>query len=378
MTTLADVLQPLDGTIPSSLVAPASLAAIAATVRDLPSALTHHFGFECALGDAAPTADFALAINPQDGEDGLLGSAPLPAAYRAHPVWDRLRQFSALWVEPASPLHGNLRNLCLEFDLRDAGPSDVPVPSAFFAPWRGITRTDAVDQGLSAAWVLDSALRLLRGTPLPPAVVQAVSGCVRALPADAHIFQIGLMLARPVDAVRLCIRDLELADLPPYLARVGWPGPWNEADAALAPFATLATRTALHLDVGSAVYPRIGLECYVGPPSDGAWPPATTAFLDALVDAGLCVPAKRDGLLAWPGEQRVSAADVPPLPSIADKARLMSRTASTIYGREVNHVKLNFTPGRPLEAKAYVGVLLRWRLGKLGSAEPLTLGQADW
>jgi len=82
MTTLADVLQPLDETIPSSLVSSTSLAAIAATVQDLPSELTHHFGFECALGDDAPTADFALAINSQDGEDALLGSEPLPA--RSH------------------------------------------------------------------------------------------------------------------------------------------------------------------------------------------------------------------------------------------------------------------------------------------------------
>ena len=63
-------------------------------------------------------------------ESAKLGRERLPAAYLAHPVWDRLRQFSALWAEPGSPLHGNVRILCLEFDLRDASPSEVPVPSA--------------------------------------------------------------------------------------------------------------------------------------------------------------------------------------------------------------------------------------------------------
>src|SRR3954452_22533561 len=111
MTTLADILQPLAETIPSSLVSPASLAAIAATVGELPSELTHHFGFECALGDAAPTADFALSMTPQDGEYATLEWEHLPAAYLAHPVWDRLRQFSALWAAPGSPLNGNVRNL---------------------------------------------------------------------------------------------------------------------------------------------------------------------------------------------------------------------------------------------------------------------------
>src|SRR6266849_8033347 len=90
MTVLADVLQPLAGAIPSSLVSPASLAAVGATVHALPSTLTYHFGFECALGDPTPTADFQLAITAFDGGHRMLGMEPLPAAYLAHPVWARL------------------------------------------------------------------------------------------------------------------------------------------------------------------------------------------------------------------------------------------------------------------------------------------------
>jgi hypothetical protein len=377
MTMLADVLQPLAGTIPSSLISPASLAAIAATVRELPGELTQHFGFECALGDATPTADFALAIVPQEGKSAKLDCEHLPAAYLAHPVWDRLRQFSALWAEPGSPLHGNVRILWLEFDLRDTSPSEVPVPSAFFAPCQGITRADVAGDGLSAAWMLDPALRLLRGTPLPPTAARAVTACVAALPAGAHVFQVGLMLARPVDTVRLCVRGLEFSDLSEYLAAVGWPGTWDEARSALAPFAALATRTALHLDVGSAVSPRLGLECYLGAPEGSDWSPTATAFLDALADAGLCVPSKREGLLAWPGAQRVTADSSAPPPHVADRARLLGRAVFMRYRRELNHVKVNFTPGRPLEAKAYLGVVLRWWLGRTGTA-PVTLTPADW
>jgi hypothetical protein len=252
------------------------------------------------------------------------------------------------------------------------------VPSAFFAPCRGLTRTDADGDGLSDAWVLEPAIRLLRGRVLPPAAARAVAGCVAALPDGAHVFQVGLMLARPVDALRLCVRDLEFSDLPGYLARVGWPGTWDEARPALAPFAALATRTALHLDVGSEVYPRIGLECYLEAPDGSDWSPTATAFLDALAGAGLCVPSKREGLLAWPGEQRVPADSVAVPPGVATRSRLLGRAAFTMYRREMNHVKLNFTPGRPLEAKAYVGVVLRWRLGRAGTAPSVTIGEADW
>ena len=138
------------------------------------------------------------------------------------------------------------------------------------------------------------------------------------------------------------------------------------------------SQTALHLDVGSEVYPRIGLECYLGAPDGSDWSPTATAFLDSLAGAGLCVPSKREGLLAWPGEQRVPADSVAPPPGVAERARLLSRAAFTMYRREMNHIKLNFRPGGPLEAKAYVGVVLHWRLGRSGTAPPVTLDQADW
>ena len=51
-----------------------------------------------------------------------------------------------------------------------------------------------------------------------------------------------------------------------------------------------------------AIHPRIGLECYLEAPEGNDWLPTGTAFLDALVGAGLCVPSKRDGLLGWPRE----------------------------------------------------------------------------
>src|SRR5437870_7478602 len=127
MTTLADVLRPLEGAVPAGLISAASLAAVGATVHALPNTLTYYFGFECALGDPTPTADFALGITALDGGHRVLGMEPLPAAYLAHPVWARLRQFAAQWAEPASPLYAGVRNVWLEFDVREASAGAVPV-----------------------------------------------------------------------------------------------------------------------------------------------------------------------------------------------------------------------------------------------------------
>ena len=163
----------------------------------------------------------------------------------------------------------------------------------------------------------------------------------------------------------------ETSEVPAYLARAGWPGDPAAARGALAPYAVLATDTVLHLDVGSAVYPRLGLECYLGVPGGGDWSATATAFFDRRGAAGLCVPSKREGLLAWPGESRVPPARVALPPQVAATALLIGRAGATRYRRNVNHVKLSYTPGQPLEAKTYVSVTLSWPLRKAGTTPRL-------
>ena len=58
-------------------------------------------------------------------------------------------------------------------------------------------------------------------------------------------------------------------------------------------------RVDLDLDVGSAILPKIGLECYLDqlPGFEPRW----QLFLDELVKDGVCIPEKRDALLSYEG-----------------------------------------------------------------------------
>ncbi|MDC4678464.1 hypothetical protein NQ801_18605, partial [Acinetobacter baumannii] len=112
------------------------------------------------------------------------------------------------------------------------------------------------------------------------------------------------------------------------------------------------------LDVGAALSPRIGFECILQdqPPREPRW----ASFLDELVRQGLCVEAKRDGLLKWPG--RIT----PPMTSTPWPAHLICAAVQqpedvfTGIDRRVSHVKLTYSPRHQPEAKAYFGFQHSW------------------
>src|SRR5688572_4037147 len=201
--SVGDTLNALAAYVQGDLIGADNLRRIAATVGQLPSAIAGFFIFECPLGDRAATADFSCRITRLHGGHAVLaGQSPahaLPPAWHEHPVWARLARFCQRWAEPSSALHRNVRDFWLEFDVGHAPPPALPLPSVFFGPPPGSAPTtrEAADYG----WMVDSAIPLLYGAALPPPIERTLRACLDALPAEASVRHLGLMLARPTDAV---------------------------------------------------------------------------------------------------------------------------------------------------------------------------------
>jgi hypothetical protein len=149
---------------------------------------------------------------------------------------------------------------------------------------------------------------------------------------------VALLLSRRREAVRVCIMGLPPAELPRYLRAVGWSGSLGALADVTAP---LGDAAIVHLDLGERVLPTIGLEYVFARPSQVRGRIVETALLDALVERGLCDPAKRAGLERWPG---------------VSLARLPHELWRSLVLRRLNHVKVVYEEGRPLEAKAYLCV----------------------
>ncbi|MBW3570477.1 MAG: hypothetical protein KY467_05180, partial [Gemmatimonadetes bacterium] len=96
----------------------------------------------------------------------------------------------------------------------------------------------------------------------------------------------------------------------------------------------------LHVDVlEGALLPRLGLEYTLerSPQVHGGI--AEGAFLDRLVECGLCAPERRDALQAWPGYEVHT---------------LRHELWPSWLVRRVNCIKLVYEPGREPQAKAYL------------------------
>ena len=104
-------------------------------------------------------------------------------------------------------------------------------------------------------------------------------------------------------------------------------------------------RTHLSFDVGpEGIRPRIGIEGSFAalPGREARW----QELFGRLERRGLCSPAQREALLAWPGSDSFWTA---PERWPADPAWL-----GAFCIRYLSHLKAVWRPGRALEAKAYL------------------------
>jgi hypothetical protein len=350
---LNDYLTVLAPHFGKALISSESLANIEAVAKNLPGETTSFFGFECRLGEKAPKADFLLCVAAGEvGREILAGSQPkinLSEALQQHPIWNRVSNFCRNWANPASSLHQNAKNIWLEFDI-DKSPAKVPIPSVFFGTYK--------DNANNSQWINQTALKLLRGKPLPSHVEQNLLHCFNLLPTDAWVFQIGMMLARQVDAVRICIRGINAEQILGYLSAIGWTGNREELKVLLSNLSTNVDRIDLDLDIGDVVYPKIGLECYLTQPSleESRW----KSFLDYLVANKLCLLEKRDALLAYPGYS-LEKTNSQIWPShLLNVSNFLAGRAIGVIGRDIHHIKVVYNGDRALEAKAYLSVRQGW------------------
>jgi hypothetical protein len=353
-TNLAETLRvAVNGRLPPTLISRDCQAWIGSRVRALPASMTSFFGYESRLQEASAQADFLLCIHRQPG-GALLAEAErwLPADHLDVPAWRRLCEFARIWRRPGSPLNRNVENMWLEFDV--AGPAaGIPVPFAFFKP---IGDSVAADSDIS--WVLDG-LQVLTGASIAKPVEARLRHAVQSLPAGGRVFQVAAMtMSRQCGAVRLCIRDIKPQLFGPYLERVGWPGDGDRVLSGLSWLRYFIDGLAINLDVSDTILPKLGLECYID--FNAKVLPRTKAFMDELVDRQLCLPEKRDDILAYHGwvDERSNIHEWPV--DLITESMLMRPNEVSVFWRKLHHVKLIIQPDRDLEAKAYLLVCHSW------------------
>jgi len=158
----------------------------------------------------------------------------------------------------------------------------------------------------------------------PPEVTAMLDRATDAqMAGEAWITQLGAMLSRPHQPIRLNIGGRSRAAIQDYAERVGTS---PESLERLETWFDLATGLdadfIVAIDLAESVLPRIGLEFYF---ADTA---GSGQFLERLGAQGLCNAAERDGIRLWNEGSRLA--------------------------RRLNHVKLVASSSDDVSAKAYL------------------------
>jgi hypothetical protein len=355
--SLTDYLALMEAHVPTALIDAAQWQQIHAIGQFFPSAITTFFGFECRLGVADAKADFLLCADATEAGRRVLAAnaygIDVSQDLFYHPVWQNLRQFSTNWESEASILYDKVQNVWLEFDTAAQSNHLFPVPSCFFGP-TPLFRSPAVHTEHPHGWVWQKALPLILGRSLPSSVEAALMQCLACLPEQAYVFQVGVMLSRQWDGVRLCVRNISPSDVISYLKQINWQGDSVALQDLLNDIAAVTDRIDLDIDVSDHVLPKIGLECYLyrQPKFDDRW----NTFLDLLVLQGKCSLAKRQALLEYSGYIRERTDPTRWPASIRKLTGLLGPNYEWVVFKGLHHIKLVYQESQVQEAKVYLYV----------------------
>jgi hypothetical protein len=340
--------------VAQTLVSSENLEHIRRVISHLPTRVAYYFGFETKLFSDQLRSDFAFNLS-NDGLDWMS---------RSDCPWPRIRQFCTLWGESGEPPYSDGTAIWLEFDV-SGGRREEAEPSLFFAlqdPWSYI-RPVSDKSNRSLAWICHSLIPTAWGRLVPSSLEQNLLHTLEVCPDGIDFLQIGLMLSRNTQALRLCLFKIMPQEVGAFLGRAGWRGEENQLAQVLERYAPFVDSFCLHLDIGESIFPTLGVETLYDGKKD-PWdhqPPRETRWqllFDRLVDDGLCLPSKKDALLKWPSRTAFRLSLIEKLMAAVSNDQTSHATSALLDGVLVTgleHIKFSLSPAGETSAKAYFG-----------------------
>lgn len=322
------------------LVAPdamASLEQFASLLPPVPLTI-----FESRIGNPQAAVDYLLCVEPT-----WILNPKISELISSDERWGDICTFAQKWAN--SPTNDWFRrsvdSVWLEFDTAQTSPQQV-MPGIFFASLEAaIFQSSYVDH----CQAVHTAFAHLPYLANDSGIKRHLQQCLDLLPEEARIYALGDLKGRSARQLRVAIAQIPAPKLPRFLSEIEWPGDYAVVDDLIRQIAPDINALSIDLDVGDGVFPQIGLEFTNPNRFQRQW---WQDMLDRLVEAGFCLPARRNALLAWQGYTNETAnPDVWPN-DLSQTTHLVPPIYCLIV-RFINHLKVVYKPGQPIEAKAY-------------------------
>ena len=345
VSSMRDYCQVVAPFLDSALVSPEALSRIYAITQPLsPFSIA---GFECRLADNQSRVDFVAGVHH--------GTLSIPNKFLKHPVWQDIQRLDQDWNSPTSFLHSRVKNLWLEFDIEGGGQtSEILIPCLFLGFYQ-----DSMREANSLTKLLTYVLsNLLVNQPNSRQLELNLQQCIDNLSKEAFIGDLGIMLSRSTQQVRLHIKGILALEIPRYLKQIGWKRETKKLTRLIKILSKFVDYFTLDLDIGEQIGFQLGLECYFKkqPPNESRW----GSFLDYLISEELCNRAKKNALLAWPGiTQKDDCLEIWPSNLYMGDA-FLAPVAFSLFYRAICHIKVVYHPDLPLSAKAYLEFGHQW------------------
>lgn len=353
-TPLSDYLRVVEPTVDNRLIDHSTLTSIKTIAGHFPALVTSFYGFECVLTDDNPVADFLFVMNPESEITRRLLSSESNFWTNASfdDEWLRVRDMLNNFLAPASEAYRKSSNIWFEFDVPDTLVK-LPLPGIFFSFERC--------QADKFIVLLGEVLPDIIGNKQWEEIRDSVGKNICLLNPSAHIFSTAVMISRPIQAVRFCIKDISADEILDYLKRCSYGGPLEEIERMFAIVAEQGARIILDIDIGKELFPRIGIEVSF---REGDLPdtePKWKDFLQFLTVKKLCTREKEEAMLTYPG-YIMEPSDSSFWPeNLLKVSSFVGKTRKSIFIKKLSHFKVVFDRGVPVQAKAYLAVRQMWR-----------------
>lgn len=341
---MISILKFIKSDLPERLIDENGYHRMAAVASALPERFSNFWGFECRLSEPEALSDILFEVTRDSrGHAFLAGDQPssIDDLCGSSAVWRNIRSFARQWGKVDHSFHSDIRNLWLEFDTAGASSSALSRtilfnPCVFFGP----ERTDGCKERLYR--VIPDAVAALGREIFS---MQMLDSFIESLPEGANLFQVGLMLARGEDGLRLCVEKIPPCKLPSWLTSLGWEGAGAGLGSLIEALIPIVKKISIGINLtGQGPCSKIGLECYMEWLNDDSsqWEPV----LKYAQDLGLSLPQKTKGVLEYPGISRSS---------ILDRLNPDGTMRLHLF-RKIHHLKFTFDGANTTEVKAYNAV----------------------